>query len=394
VKAALTVLWGGLCILYFQVYDFAALTYDDPKYLSQHAVADMPVMGISFWWTLFSSSSVNLWTPFTDLSHQLLFRVSKEPQLHLAFNVLLHGLNASLLLCILRHITSCRVVALGFSLLYAWHPVTVESVAWISGRKDLLCTFFVMLVVLDYLRRGKGKEKLSKGRILFFTIAACLSKPIGFTLPFLLLLLDYWPLRRDLMVQSGGTQSIDDNRTVVTRCFEALWALLRSVRSVIFPKDLHFVYSNPEYLSLGWIIAVTVIVGLIAGVLFWKKDQLRFVIVGALWYLLTLGPTLGLLRAGNNLAADRYTYLPLLGVVIGMAGLFSFLVTKKSKPVALGILFAIAVVISIVSFQQIGHWRSQEALFSNVIKNEPENVIARVELATLAHRMGEDDRAL
>jgi len=148
-----------------------------------------------------------------------------------------------------------------------------------------------------------------------------------------------------------------------------------------------------EYLSLGWIIAVTVIVGLIAGVLFWKKDQLRFVIVGALWYLLTLGPTLGLLRAGNNLAADRYTYLPLLGVVIGMAGLFSFLVTKKSKPVALGILFAIAVVISIVSFQQIGHWRSQEALFSNVIKNEPENVIARVELATLAHRMGEDDRA-
>jgi len=121
VKLSLCILWAGICFLYFQVLNFESLSFDDPLYLSQHPAADIPLSSGSFWSTLVTSSTANLWTPLTDLSHQLLLRISSQASIHLAFNALLHGINASLVVILIRNITRSQLIALALGLLYAWH---------------------------------------------------------------------------------------------------------------------------------------------------------------------------------------------------------------------------------------------------------------------------------
>lgn len=406
----------GLALLYFQIHSFSPLTYDDPHFLAQHPAANLSLSSGSFWKTLLTTSSINLWHPLTDLTHQLLYRLSKGPALHLAVNVLLHGLNASLLMLLLRKMTGRVSLSLALSLLFAWHPATVESVAWISGRKDLLCTFFLLLAIgLHLWREGERTPSYWAGMILF-SIASCMCKPIGFVLPFLLLAIDYWPLQRNgsvrslllekwplwiiamlsvvttLLFQAGGSQATSDPRSLPVRAVEAFWALSQSLRILFVPKGLHLAYSNPEQIPLIWLLVAVVAGGAMLALLFWNRSRFPFVVTGLFWYLVTLGPTLGFVRAGNNLAADRYCYLPLVGLLVGLAGLLVLVTEKKGKQASLVALFAVAMLLFSISLRQVSDWRSQEALFTRVVEIDPGNSIATIELATLAfHREDDSD---
>lgn len=412
-RIAFAVLWIGLGILYYQVLSFEPLTYDDPLFLSKHPAAEMSLGSFVFWKTLFVSPTVNLWHPLTDLTHQLLFRLSSAPLVHHVFNVLLHGLTASVWLVFLRRLIGRVDLALVVTLLFAWHPITVESVAWISGRKDLLCTLFLTLAVFLY-HDGVSQKRSPSSPLFFLTfIAALLSKPIAFTLPLLLLALDYWPLARKeplgallkekwalwilsllsvfvtVFIQSKGTQAIDDLRPPLTRLIEALWALQSSAKSILWPFDLHFVYSNPAQLSLLWIVGILSTILVALAFLLWRRKSVPFLISGLVWYLITLGPTLGLLRAGNNLAADRYSYFPLLGLLLVLAGLAHVYREKEFfRRVFLISGLAFTVIIFPFTYKQISYWKSQQALFAHVLKHEPKNLIAHEELAVLAMKAG------
>ena len=278
-KVSLGILWLGLVAVYFQIAGFQPLTYDDPLFLSSHPAADLSLSSIEFWKTIVSVPTANLWHPLTDLSHQLLLRVSPAVQLHLAVNVLIHGMTASFLLLFLTKVTKQIALSLAVVLLFAWHPITVESVAWISGRKDLLCALFLILALRHYYERVSKQETSLGYRLIFLAIAASLSKPIAFTLPFLLLAIDFWPLRRreafgklviskwplwilsaasvltTVLVQSSGTQATADHRSFFVRITEGLWALQHGIVSVLVPRNLHLGYSNPSELHLFAIIA-------------------------------------------------------------------------------------------------------------------------------------------
>ena len=412
-RIAIGVLWIGLGILYYQVLSFEALTYDDPLFLSKHPAAEMSLGSFVFWQTLFFSSTANLWHPLTDLTHQVLYRVSQGPPLHHLFNVLLHGGTATLWLFFLRRLIGRVDLALAVTLVFAWHPVTVESVAWISGRKDLLCTLFLSLAVFLYHDGVQQKRSLHSLPFFAVFVAALLSKPIAFILPLLLLAIDYWPLARKeplgvllkekwalwilallsvlttVWFQSKGTQAIEDSRTLVTRLAEALWALESSAKSILWPFELHFVYRNPAQLSLLW-IGLALLFALIGLVLcYWKRKSSPFLASGFFWYLIALGPTLGLLRAGNNLAADRYSYFPLLGLLFVLAGLALASQEKKIfRSIFLFGLLAFTVICFALTFRQVSHWQSQQALFSHVLEHEPRNLIAHEELAVVALRAG------
>ena len=411
-KVALGIIWLGLIAAYLQITSFEGLTYDDPSFLEGHPAAGMSLFSANFWQTIASVPTANLWHPLTDLSHQLLLRVSKAAPLHLAFNVILHGLSASFLLHFLVRITKQNLFSLALVLLFAWHPITVESVAWISGRKDLLCTLFLILATGHYHDRiSKDKPPLTLP--LFLTaIAAYLCKPIAFTLPFLLLAIDYWPLRRTepllklvlskwplwllsslsifitIAVQAGGTQAVNDTRPLFIRLTEALWALQHGFTSCLLPKNLHLAYANPSKLSLYWILAWIFCGLLLSFLLLWKRKTIPSIGAGAFWFLCTIGPTLGILRAGNHLAADRYCYLPLIGIIIALAGSGSFFLKLRPRT-TLFFLFTLSCGLLFATSKQISHWKNQHALFSNVLRHDSQNLPAHIELAQIALKSGD-----
>ena len=414
-KISLGILWLGLIVAYLQLASFEALTYDDPLFLAKHPAANLSLFNSEFWQTIVSVPTANLWHPLTDLSHQLIFRVSKSVHLHLAFNVILHGLSASFLYLFLAKVTERSFFSLALVLLFAWHPVTVESVAWISGRKDLLCSLILLSALRHYHHRATSNQSVITARLLLAATAACLCKPIAFTLPFLLLASDYWPLRRiekpfklitskwplwlisslslfiTITVQARGTQAMEDARPLTIRLTEALWALQHGLTSCLFPKKLHLAYTNPDELSLltiaGWSLSGL----LLASILIWKKKTFPSLPTGAFWFLITIAPTLGLMRVGNHLAADRYSYLPLLGLVIGLAGLSPFLNKPRSKAV-LASLFFIASLLLFTTTRQISHWKNQKSLFTHVLRHDPKNLIAHIELAQIARKSGHEAR--
>jgi len=347
VKLSLGILWGGLILLYAQVIYFDPLNYDDPSFLQHHPVASLSLRSFSFWQTLFGSYTVNLWHPLTDLSHQLLYRLSTKPALHLSFNVLLHGITSSLWLILFRKFTHSPILALLLTLLFAWHPVTVESTAWISGRKDLLCILFLTLCVSRYHKSHTLNLPPISPLLIIWALCAFLAKPIAITLPFLLLSLDYWPHRsekklRQLILekwpfwllslcsifitiygQSIGTQATSDGRSLFIRLAESFWAFQHGFLNCLIPSKLHLAYSNPYQLGLFSFLASLGLSLIIVFFLLWKRRSFPSLISGLFWFLMTIGPTLGLIRAGNNLTADRYCYLPLLGLLIAFAGIFT-----------------------------------------------------------------------
>lgn len=411
-------LWFGLLVLYLQMRGFQPLTYDTPLFLAQHPAAEISVTSPTFWQIILTGSTANLWHPLTDLSHQLLFRLSEGPLLHLAVNVLLHGLNASLIFILIGKITKSCTWALLASILFAWHPISVESVAWIAGRKDLLCTFFLLLTAHRYFSFFQKSETTDRTSmpwtVVLFTIAACLSKPIAFVIPLLLIALDYWPLERKtslknllfekwglfaisaitvlltLFFQGRGTQAIDDQRAFSIRGTEALWALHQSLEALFLPFNLHLAYQNPTEIALGTILlgsGILLVVAALALAFVVRKRQ-RALVVGLGWYLVALLPTLGLIRAGNHLAADRYSYLPLIGIMLALVGVASCLNSRQGRAVFATVLALVAVSYLPLSFHQISHWRTQQSLFAHVLKKDPTNPTAQIELAALSFREG------
>ena len=406
-KLSLGILWGGLILLYVQVIYFDPLNYDDPSFLQHHPAASLSLRSFSFWQTLFGSYTVNLWHPLTDLSHQLLYRLSTKPALHLSFNVLLHGITSSLWLILFRKFTHSPILALLLTLLFAWHPVTVESTAWISGRKDLLCILFLTLCVSRYHKSHTLNLPPISPLLIIWALCAFLAKPIAITLPFLLLSLDYWPHRsekklRQLILekwpfwllslcsifitiygQSIGTQATSDGRSLFIRLAESFWAFQHGFLNCLIPSKLHLAYSNPYQLGLFSFLTSLGLSLIIVFFLLWKRRSFPSLISGLFWFLMTIGPTLGLIRAGNNLTADRYCYLPLLGLLIAFAGIF----TTQNRKRNLGLHVVLALcssVFFIATFQQISTWRNHEVLFRNVLNHQPKNLTAHIQLAELA----------
>ena len=409
----LSLLWLGLFFSYFQTLAFAPLEYDDFSYLNLHPLAGVEMGSARFWNHLFANPTVNLWTPLTDLSHQILFRISEKPPVHHFVNVLLHGANATIWAVLLRRVTKGSILAISVALLFAWHPITVESVAWISGRKDLLCTSFISLSFLAYSDWVTKQKRRYYVATFLMMLAAVLSKPIAFVLPLLFFVFDFWPLERSLKspfvyleklpflflslisvvltlhFQSEGGQAVYDGRSFMERGAGALWALEHNLASFFWPVRLHLNYTNPTELPLRWLLVAGGIASAVFAFAVWKSKRAPWLLVGIVWYLLTIGPTLGFVHAGNHLSADRYSYLPCIGLLIALAGFF-----QKAPQKLLGLTVAIAVPLIVLNISQVRTWESLETLSKRTLDFQPDNPSAHYHLALIAKQKGEQDAAL
>jgi protein O-mannosyl-transferase len=386
--AAITVYWPA------RNHDFINL--DDDVYVTDNPNIQSGLNWQSVKWAL-TTSYFSYWHPLTWLSHTLdwqLFGGKPGPQ-HLV-NVFLHAANSLLLFIVLNRMTKRIWPSVFIAGLFALHPLNVESVAWIAERKNVLSTLFWFLTMLAYVRYS---ERPSPGRfivaIVFFEMGL-MSKPMLVTLPFVLLLLDYWPLGRfsaswrlirNLILEKVPFVLLAGASCVITfisqkqvgtmapipfkeRFANVICSYMDYIGKMFWPAHLGILYPFPAgFLPVAKVILDGIILILITALVFYYGRRFKYLPVGWLWYLGTLVPVIGIVHVGGQAMADRYTYVPLIGIFIiiafGAADLFRNIPFRKAilAILASAVLLACAVAASI----QLTYWKDSITLLDHTL---------------------------
>jgi tetratricopeptide (TPR) repeat protein len=393
------------------------VNYDDPDYVTSSIHVQAGLTAQTFQWAFTHTVSGN-WHPLTLLSHAFDCQLyGLQPRGHHLTSILLHGINAALLFLLLRRLTSALWRSLFVALFFAWHPLRVESVAWIAERKDVLCGFFWLLALLawtEFVERKNAQNSRAKffygATLLAFTLAL-LSKPMAVTLPFVLLLLDFWPLKRMTdfkfktpelpplvrekipffllaLVMSAVAFLAQLNGDAVQslgklpfglRAANALVAYADYLGKIFWPADLSIFYPHPGHLPWPPVLLAGIFLAAVSVIVWRARGRFPFLLSGWFWFLGVLVPVIGLVQVGSQAMADRYTYLPSVGVfVISVWGAHELAAGKSflRKIFFVGGIFALAGC-WILTRQQIGYWRDSETLFTHALAVTADNAIAR-----------------
>ena len=362
------------------------------------------------------------WHPLTWMSHMLDYQLfGANPKGHHLVNLLFHLLNVLLLFLVLKRGTGALWQSAFVAALFAVHPLHVESVAWVSERKDVLSSFFWILTMGAYFRYAKSKSIQSYMIVIGFFVLGLMSKPMLVTLPFVLLLLDYWPLNRFkpsylplikekiplfvLMViscvittQAQG-QAVGDMESypIGVRVGNALVSFMVYLGKMVWPTNLAIFYPHPkDSVSVALaVVAIVVLLG-ISLFVFKKVRQSPYLVVGWLWFLGTLVPVIGLVQVGLQARADRYTYIPYIGlfimVVWGLSQLTSrwrFQKTLLSCAASLVLL-----VLVFVSWIQAGYWQDSIILSRHALSVTQGNYVAHTNLANALEEKEKNEEAV
>jgi protein O-mannosyl-transferase len=406
----------------------AFILYDDNVYVTanRHVLSGLSWAGVR--WAFTTGYGAN-WHPLTWISHMAdvsLFGL--KPWGHHATNLVLHLANTMLLFLVLRSLTGRSWPSAWAAGLFAVHPAHVESVAWISERKDLLSASFWFATMGAYGWWLK-ERKLPRYLVLLAAYAAGLmSKPMLVTLPFVLLLLDDWPLDRlppagkvraaarllieklplfavaalasvvTLFVQrAGGAVGSLEKYPPGVRIANALVAYLRYLGKLVWPSRLAIFYPHPgsSLPALEVVAAGLLLLSISAGVVLLKR-RAPFLFVGWFWFLGTLIPVIGLVQVGSQAMADRYTYVPYVGLFIATAWSADALVArwKRARLAAVAFACACLLVFLFVSLAQARRWKDSEVLFLHAIAVTPPNIVAQNNLANYYNETGRPADAL
>jgi len=427
--------------LFSPVVRFKFLNFDDNTYLTENRHVRGGLSSEGLRWAFTSRDSAN-WHPLTWISHMTDVQLfGMRPGVHHLVNVSFHAANAVLLFLILSAATGAVWASAFAAALFAVHPLHVESVAWLSERKDVLATFFWMLSVSAYLRylRAPGVGRYLLALAAF--VLGLMAKPMVITLPFVLLLLDYWPLGRwrgplakagrdgvrhasgfvTLVLEKapffavcaasgvityevqrrfgamGMQQGQQHGETFGLRSANAAIAYVRYLGKTVWPTDLSVFYPYPS----GWPPAVRVfgaamiLAGICAGAVWWRRRHPSF-FVGWFWFLGTLVPVIGLVQVGSQALADRYTYVPLIGLFVaaswGIAGWQP--VRRWQKPVAWALGGATLCALGALASVQVGYWRDSGSLFAHAAASNPDDFVAHDNLGSFLLDQGRLDEAV
>jgi tetratricopeptide (TPR) repeat protein len=432
--------------------------FDDDDYVTENHVVQNGLTWAGVKWA-FTTWHASNWHPLTWLSHMAdceLFGLN--PGAHHLVNVLFHTANVVLLFLLLLRLTGELWPGVFVAALFAWHPLHVESVAWISERKDVLSTFFALLTLLAYTRYAQyvtsdlcqvtrtnstlspvtrlPAEALAKAghpsrfywlALIFFALGL-MAKPMLVTLPLVMLLLDYWPLHR---MSTGNVRPATALRlawekwpfflltsvsclitflaqrsgeAIVTleivppalRLENALTAYAQYLLKTIWPVNLAVIYPLPR--AIPWfaaLVAAAVLISLSAAA--WQvRKRSPYGLVGWLWFLGTLVPVIGLVQVGGAALADRYTYFPLIGVFLAVAFGICALARRFHFPKPAVIAAAVMVLPGclVLTENQLRYWRDSESLFIHALAVTKDNYLAHLNLGTVFQNEGRLNEAL
>jgi Tfp pilus assembly protein PilF len=429
----------SILVVYWQVKDHEFIDYDDNVYITDNPNVQSGFTRESVSWA-FTTTRAGNWHPLTWLSHMIDYRLfGLNPPGHHLTSVFLHITNSILLFLSLRWATSAIWQSALVASLFAIHPLHVESVAWVAERKDVLSTLFWLLTMLAYIGYAKHPKRRAYMLVLLLFALGLSAKPMLVTLPFVLLLLDYWPLNR---LQLGRDYDSADNKTsgylepnskklspcrlIVEKlpmfmlsgifCVIALWAQEKAgalsglatvpfkrrianalvsyvayIGKMIWPRGLAVFYPYPENSLPIWQLVLAGLFLLLISTLFVRlAASYKYGLVGWLWYLGTLVPVIGLVQVGEQAMADRYTYVPLIGLYLIIAwGLADLAKGSRRKRNLLTVSVAsMLMVLALCSRQQARLWRNSVSLFEHALKVTTDNYVAHYTLGNALAMQG------
>jgi len=434
---------------YWEIREHSFVSYDDDVYVVANAQVQRGLTWQGVGWAFKSTSAAN-WHPLTWLSHMLDVQLfGLNPAGHHLTSLLIHIANVVLLYLLLEAVTGALWPSAIVAALFAVHPINVESVAWIAERKNVLSTLFWLLTICAYVRYA-SRPATSRYILVVISFAlALMCKPMVVTLPFVLLLFDYWPLNRlrkssnkdeepiittkrareveskpccpartirQLVIEkvplivlaivssvmtvkaqrSGGAVGTTEVFPVLIRFENAAVSYARYLLDVVWPLRLAVFYPHPRAALPLWQVVTSILVLIaISSFVVLRARRYAYLTTGWLWYLGTLVPVIGLVQVGLQSRADRYAYVPLIGIFIAIVWLAEHWsrdhgIRKKSLTVvAVSILIALAIATRV----QAGYWRNSVTLFQRAVDVTSNNYVAHNNLGELLAQQGRLDEA-
>jgi len=419
--------------LYGQVGRHDFINFDDPEYVYANPYVQKGLSLASISWAFTATHAAN-WHPVTWLAHMLVVQLfALNPAAHHLVNVLLHAANTVLLLHLLRSLTGTFWRSAVVAALFALHPLHVESVAWIAELKDVLSTLFGLLTIYFYLWFVKQPDRRRYALVLVCFILGLMAKPMLVTLPVLLLLLDYWPLGRlgtikgDLLMadkrslwllfrekiplftiatasclitiyaqQHGGAIHSLADSPLTSRTGNALLAYLGYLGKTLWPWDLAILYPFLTEIPLAKTVAAGIMLAAITLLVILFRKRHPYLFVGWFWYICSLVPVIGIVRVGQQAMADRYTYLPLIGIFIALV--FGAVELTSQWEYRRAILLSVTVVIlslsAFISWRQLSYWRNNETLYAHTLAVTSDNYLIHNNIGFALDAEGKLDEAL
>ncbi|OQX10680.1 MAG: hypothetical protein BWK80_45510 [Desulfobacteraceae bacterium IS3] len=418
--------------VYWQMRHYEFVNYDDGSYIYDNPHVMKGLSSESIVWAFAATHSGN-WHPLTWLSHIAdveIFGISFSAGagFHHLTNVMFHIANTVLLFFILLRMTGDVWKSSFVAALFALHPLHVESVAWVSERKDVLSTFFAFLTLGSYAQYVKLKSRQWYLAALLFFILGLMSKPMLVTLPFVLILLDYWPLERKsrfgstelaevslfseklpffifsalssvvtfFVQKSAGAVGSLNVFSLNARIGNALISYISYIGKMFCPTHLAVFYPHPGVISAWKIAEAGILLIFISLLAISSRKRYPYILIGWLWYVGTLVPVIGLVQVGSQAMADRYTYIPMIGLFIIIAhGIPDMLPAWRYRKAALALAAtAIIFVLMIMSYRQAGYWQNSFTLFEHALEVTSGNYAAHRFVGDAMRRKGKNDEAV
>ncbi len=416
--------------LYLPVAWFDFVVYDDGLYVTDQPIVQAGVTWAGVKWAFITMAASN-WHPLTWLSHMIDCGVfGLNPAGPHVVNALFHAANVALLFTLLLRITNKLWPSAFIAALFAWHPLHVESVAWIAERKDVLSTFFTLLALLNYACYVEESKVQSPKSKKYFTLSlvtfalGLMAKPMLVTLPCVLLLLDFWPLQRFqisnfkfqtlaklfaekipfFLISAGScaitflAQSQRGSDAVVSLETVPLHYRLKSVplayveylEKIFWPSKLAIFYPLHEKIPAATVALSVALLVLISLAALWLYRTRPYLFTGWFWFLGTLVPVIGLVQVGSAALADRYSYLPSVGIFIAVTFAACDLAAhfKISKKILAGTAVFILVACVATMENQLQHWRNSVTLFQHALAVTADNDVARDNLGVALEQQG------
>lgn len=399
--------------VYWRVMNYPFINFDDYSYILKNHFVQEGLTWEGLLWA-FSFKSLTFWHPVVWLSHMLDCHIyGLIPGMHHIVGLIFHILNSMLVFMVLKQMTGALWRSALVAALFALHPINVESVAWVAERKNVLSALFWMLTMLSYISYSKQPSFYRYITTISLFVLGLMAKPVLVTLPFVFLLLDYWPLQRlrfgqNKTIKSGVSVSVfqkssvfrlilekipflvfsagsiyisslafQHNQLIIStesvpmklRMANALVSYMGYIKKMIQPDNLAIFYPYPDTLPLWQVVGAGLILIGISIFVLWMLKSKPYLAIGWFWYIGTLVPVIGFAQAGLWPAmADRYAYVPLIGLFILISwGAKDIALTLRYQKILPAVIAGILLIFSITTWQQVRYWSSSVALFEHAL---------------------------
>lgn len=405
-------------LLYWQTAGFQFVNFDDNIVLTENTHVRAGLTAESVRWAL--TTNYIYWQPLVYLSHMALVSAfGMDPAVHHLFNALLHAMNAALVFLVLRRFRLPFWAAAIAAAIFAFHPLRVESVAWVTERKDVLSASFWLLTMWAYARYAEAPAERTRYHLVFaFFVLGLMSKPILVTLPVCLLILDFWPLRRWETVplrnlisekvpmallaavvailairgqEAVGAMATLNDFSLTRRLTNVVRSYAVYIWKTLWPTDLAVLYPFPEQYPVIEIFAAAAALTGISFVVWRLRRSAPMWLAAWLWYLIVIAPNIGFIQVGPQPYADRFTYLP---VILPLAAACAALHAKLGEKLFACLGAGLALVLPLLSWGQIGVWRDDITLYRHSIAAAPGASLVYMNLGVALQKSGRFNEAI